>query len=111
MNRAAIEDADVTVTGTVIVIAMVEVGIVIVTSARPVEAIAVTAVDAIAIETGIADKVARKTPRRRRKTSAVASRRHSVRKTDVATTVADGIARTATHAMQNAPPHPRRLRR
>lgn len=109
MNRVATEAADATGTATVIVI----VGdvIVIATSVKPAEVIAATAVDAIAIETVIADKVARKMPSRRRKTSVVASRSHNVRMTDVATTVADGIARTATRAMRNVPLRlPRRRR-
>ncbi len=109
MNRVATEAADATGTATVIVI----VGdvIVIATSVKPAEVIAATAVDAIAIETVIADKAARKMPSRRRKTSVVASRSHNVRMTDVATTVADGIARTATRAMRNVPLRlPRRRR-
>ena len=109
MNRVATEAAD--ATGTATVIAMVGDGIVIATSVKPAEVIAATAVDAIAIETVIADKVARKMPSRRRKTSVVASRSHNVRMTDVATTVADGIARTATRAMRNVPLRlPRRRR-
>lgn len=109
MNRVATEAAD--ATGTATVIAIVGDVIVIATSVKPAEVIAATAVDAIAIETVIADKVARKMPSRRRKTSVVASRSHNVRMTDVATTVADGIARTATRAMRNVPLRlPRRRR-
>jgi hypothetical protein len=105
----ATEAAD--ATGTATVIAIVGDVIVIATSVKPAEVIAATAVDAIAIETVIADKVARKMPSRRRKTSVVASRSHNVRMTDVATTVADGIARTATRAMRNVPLRlPRRRR-